>query len=315
MVTAIIVRESGSPEGQASIPDAQEVCTPQSQEDFSACLQRAAKHRTVVLMMNGSTLHPVRDLKESGSFLTIITDRSEENLENLRADNLTNWIQSIDQLPFSAIAFSADIAEEIMDSQSFGSAAIRAIVVAISKGVELDIRITAAPSTGTPLTSEEKSSGVREVIENFNIEDIFPTHPWSGRGEESAAACYQALAAIFLRLNDPQSAQECLSWSDKFEDSPRSLALKAFIARENGETLGAVANMVSSLQQYELRKKENTNHYVSFTPRNIEVINSHLVAGLEALNNRNNEAALENFTQAVFNFDSFYSDFGLDWEK
>ena len=82
-----------------------------------------------------------------------------------------------------------------------------------------------------------------------------------------------------------------------------------------GEVLGAVANMVSSLQQYEQRKKDNSKHYSRFAPNNLETINQNLNAGLEALNKRNNEEALTFFTKAVFQFDPFYQDTGIDTNK
>jgi hypothetical protein len=106
-----------------------------------------------------------------------------------------------------------------------------------------------------------------------------------------------------------------LKLSDQLEDSPRSLALKGIIAFDRGETLGAVANLVSSLQQYELRKKSDGSHYLSFAPNNLERINSNLNAGLQALNKRNNEAALEHFAEAVNDFDTFYTEHGVKITK
>jgi hypothetical protein len=141
-----------------------------------------------------------------------------------------------------------------------------------------------------------------------NIEEIFPRHDWERHEEESAAACYHTLAAMFIRLGDGASASECLKLSDRLENSPRSLALKGIIALSRGEILGAVANMVSSLQQYELRKKEAARHYQRFMPQDLEVINQKLHEGLAALNTRNNEVAYKCFAEAVFNFDSFYRD-------
>ena len=71
--------------------------------------------------------------------------------------------------------------------------------------------------------------------------------------------------------------------------------------------------MVSSLQQYEVRKtNEENKHYLTFTPEDLELINSKLNAGLEALNRKDNEAALGCFAEAVFGFDNFYSTNGVD---
>ena len=152
---------------------------------------------------------------------------------------------------------------------------------------------------------------IQTLVNSCNIEDLFPFHSWEMYQEESAAAAYHALAALFVRFGDIESAQECIRLSDQFEDSPRSLALKALVARTKGETLGAVANMVASLQQYEMRKREDTKHYVQFSPRNIEKISDNLQSGLAALNRADNETALQHFSEAVFSFDSFYSEAGI----
>ena len=105
------------------------------------------------------------------------------------------------------------------------------------------------------LQSAETARLLRSIVNNCNIEDLFPNHDWTQHGQESAAAAYHSLAALFIKLQDTEAAMECLAFSDQLEDSPRSLALKGLIAIEKGETLAAVANMVSSLQQYESRKK------------------------------------------------------------
>ncbi|MFM1846799.1 MAG: hypothetical protein RL417_273 [Pseudomonadota bacterium] len=172
--------------------------------------------------------------------------------------------------------------------------------------------ITSADCT---LSQTRMAALLKTVVNNCNIEDLFPQHAWKEHQEESAAAAYHSLAALFVRFGDTDSALECLSLSDQLEDSPRSLALKGIIAFDRGETLGAVANLVSSLQQYELRKKSDGSHYLSFTPNNLERINSNLNAGLQALNKRNNEEALEHFAEAVNDFDTFYSEYGVKMMK
>ena len=152
------------------------------------------------------------------------------------------------------------------------------------------------------------------VVNSCNIEDLFPQHEWDKYGEESAAASYHTLAALFYKLKDIEDAKECLSFSEKLEDSPRSLALRALIAMQDGESLGAVANLISSLQCYEARKKskETDIHYLSFEPKDLEAINSYLHRGLEALNKRKNDEAVHNFAAAVFDFDDFYKEVGVD---
>jgi hypothetical protein len=162
------------------------------------------------------------------------------------------------------------------------------------------------------IRDKERAEILKYAIQDNNIEDLFPHHAWNDHHQESAAASYHALAALFVRLGDTESANECLRHSDNLEDSPRSLALKGIIAHEKGEVLGAVANLVSSLQQYETRKRNNGQHYLTFLPKDIENINSKLQAGLEALNKRENTVAFSHFAEAIFKFDDFYSMFGVD---
>lgn len=167
--------------------------------------------------------------------------------------------------------------------------------------------------SGTVLSEGDRAELLTFAINACNIEELFPNHAWATHEKESAAACYHALAATFITLADYDSAKECLNFGDVLEDSPRSQALKAIISNRNGELLGAVANLVNSLQQYEIRKaNSNQTHYLSFYPQNIEVVNTSLKEGLNALNEQNNDRARVHFGQAIMQFDSFYSDFGLD---
>lgn len=149
------------------------------------------------------------------------------------------------------------------------------------------------------------------ALDAFNIEELFASHNWESYSNEAAAASYHSLAALFLTFGDTASAIQCLNCSEMLEESPRYFALKALIQQAKGETLGAVANLVSSLQCYESRKIDDGKHYLSFKPQNLEVINSSLVEGLNALNKRENEDALSHFSQAVFNFDPFYAEHGV----
>lgn len=162
------------------------------------------------------------------------------------------------------------------------------------------------------LGNDERAACLQVAVNANNIEDLFPNHPWSMHGEESAAASYHSLAAVFIRLGDFASASTCLELSDRLEESPRSLALKGLLAMQRGEVLGAVANMVSSLQHYEMRKRETGDHYLHFSPSDLEGINAKLSSGLAALNRRENLVALEHFADAVFSFDPFYRQFGVD---
>jgi hypothetical protein len=145
----------------------------------------------------------------------------------------------------------------------------------------------------------------------MNIEELFPRHNWKAFSEESAAASYHSLAALFLRFQDPDSAAQCLACSEKLEESPRYFALQGLIQQAQGETLGAVANLVSSLQCYEARKSADGKHYLNFKPSNLEIVKTRLAEGLDALNKRDNNRALASFSDAVFSFDSFYSEHGV----
>lgn len=155
-----------------------------------------------------------------------------------------------------------------------------------------------------------RAAALREVVRHANIEEIFPNKPWSTNESESAASSYETLAAYFIKLGDSTSALECLQLSDKLQESPRSLALRAIISRQRGEVLGAVANFVSSLQQYEVRQLNAPQAVVPSTAKE-ESLNQKLRMGLEALNNKDNERAMEHFASAVFSVDSFYAECGL----
>jgi hypothetical protein len=145
----------------------------------------------------------------------------------------------------------------------------------------------------------------------MNIEELFPQHAWREFSKESAAAAYHTLAALFLRFGDADAATQSLQCSERLEESPRFFALLGLIQQSQGETLGAVANFVSSLQCYEARKKDDGKHYLTFKPMDLELINSRLVDGLNALNKRDNDQALTHFSEAVFSFDSFYAQYGV----
>lgn len=199
---------------------------------------------------------------------------------------------------------------------------VRLCMSALNDGEEISSSDATIQSSSSECSSSqcymseaERSRCLRSAINSYNIEDLFPSHPWQTHQKESAAASYHSLAATFIRLGDRESAVESLALSDTLEDSPRSLALKGILSYSKGETLGAVANMVASLQQYELRKQSPQEHYVTFSPNNLEVINVELKAGLEALNKRDNTTAAQHFAEAVFHFDGFYKEHGIEGIK
>jgi tetratricopeptide (TPR) repeat protein len=156
-----------------------------------------------------------------------------------------------------------------------------------------------------------RAEALRTFIAILPIEELFPNNAWASFQDESLAACYQVLAAYFIKLQDFASAEDCLRESEALDASPRTLALRGLISRSHGETLGAVAHMVSSLQQYEQRKAPSPSHYVSFQPKDIEVVNIKLKDGLDALNRKDNEEAFNKFSEAVFNFDEFFASVAL----
>lgn len=247
------------------------------------------------------------------------------SLPELSTDSIVSTLTTQMSWPTIFVAMRKGFAEACLSTacgETLGDIIAEAMIRAAIEGEaverlnsQVEISSFDISSNDCKLSNERMASLLKLAVDNCNIEDLFPQHAWGEHQEESAAASYHSLAALFIRFGDSESALDCLKLGDEFEDSPRSLALKARIAFDRGETLGAVANLVSSLQQYELRKKNDGNHYLSFTPNNLERINSNLNAGLQALNKRNNEAALEHFAEAVNDFDTFYTEYGVKMMK
>ena len=253
---------------------------------------------------------------------TILEHAGERiDLPDLAIDSVVQFLSNGEKLPLLCCCFPANLLEKLNlhDADTACECLASVLISAVTAGMPLvHSSVTLKlPETfdagGIRLTTAATGRLLRQTLDLCNIEDLFPEHPWSAHQGESAAASYHTLAAIFIRCGDYEAANNCLSLGDTFEDSPRSLALKGFIAKERGEVLGAVANMISSLQQYELRKRnDNNEHYLSFKPVDLQIINTSMRDGLSALNKRDNDAALNCFTQAIVNFDSFYTDLGID---
>lgn len=276
-----------------------------TREAAAALVYEAANERAELV-----TYFPVADTAEA-----------IEIPNNMSADQIVPMISAAVNWPLAALATrKVWIAKaEGMVGNDAASLLAGLIVKAIADGERIgraNSSVGWAKNVSSPvginLNATQRANILRVALELCNIEDLFPSFNWKEYGEESAALSYHTLAALFLRLGDSAAAADALALGDRLEDSPRSLALRGMIALRNGETLEAVAQMVSSLQQYELRKKENNRHYVGFTPRDLNVINSSLMKGLEALNKRDNSTAYQCFSEAVFNFDPFYNDYGLD---
>lgn len=252
------------------------------------------------------------------SYAPIAGDSDTTEVPHLRADNVINYLSSEEAIPAACFEVSASVIQDIAEAQSRKELFLLATLQTVAKGEQLvrsNTLITAENAAQEIPSNREIAATIKQAIDLFNIEDLFPNHPWEQHEEESAAACYHTLAALLLKFGDNTHAQECLALSDRLEDSPRALALRGFVAMKQGETLGAVANLVSSLQQYETRKEDSKEHYLSFSPVNLEQVNSDLVSGLDALNRRDNAAALNFFAQAVFGFDGFYKELGLELKQ
>ncbi|MCB0332227.1 MAG: hypothetical protein KDD55_01940 [Bdellovibrionales bacterium] len=233
-------------------------------------------------------------------------------LPELSADTLIRELSLLPQWPLALFSAKAQFAQNIEEAANAEEFIGQIIINGLANHASFATQTAIVDGIdGAILSGETTSRLLQAAVNSINIEELFPNHAWETHQEESAAACYHTLAAAFIKLNDYESAMQCLAYGDRLEDSPRSLALKGIIALNKGETLNAVANMVSSLQEYERRKKDSKQHYLSFMPKDLEQINSSLQSGLSALNKRDNDTAVNYFTDAVFNFDSFYSDCGL----
>ena len=295
------------------------------------CLAAALEHiasETVVILDAG--LAPQREdlsriiseIRESGrSGLTYLPLSAGENIidiADLALDNLAYEVCAASSVPALCWAVPRNLltSARVLEAENGPELFLLATVAVLAAAESITCLpepalITARQAERLRPAPQACARALRMVVDSCNIEELFPNHAWLEHEQESAAAAYHTLAALFLRLEDRESALECLELGDRLEDSPRSLALKGLIAFERGEDLAAVANMVSSLQQYERRKKD-AGHYISFKPMDIEQINCKLNLGLKALNSRDNSGAAAHFAAAVFNFDPFFRDFGID---
>ncbi len=248
------------------------------------------------------------------------SELGELELPQMSPDGIIASLSNFEQWPLLCVATTRVTLSDLKDSPASTYIELLTQALITSMGDGDDIR---ASSSITPFISSATCRGIAELsdgsranllrstVEAMNIEELFPQHAWREFSQESAAAAYHSLAALFLRFGDPDAAIQSLQCSERLEESPRFFALLGLIQQAQGETLGAVANFVSSLQCYEARKKDDGKHYLSFKPNNLEVINSQLVDGLNALNKRDNDRALTHFSEAVFNFDPFYAQYGV----
>jgi len=247
-------------------------------------------------------------------------EQGELELPDLSPQGIISSLANVEHWPLMCVATTRMTLSETKESTASTCVELLAQALITAMGDGDDIRITSSISpyvsssiarATSELSMRPRANLLQSAAKAMNIEELFPEHPWKEFSQESAAAAYHSLAALFLRFGDPEAAVQSLKCSERLEESPRFFALLGLIQQSQGETLGAVANFVSSLQCYEARKRNDGKHYLSFSPRNLEVINSSLVDGLNALNKRDNEQALSFFSDAVFNFDSFYETFGI----
>jgi hypothetical protein len=313
----------------ASSPTAQVV----SDDSLVAALKRAASEaasKRVVIISSALSIDAAnlqaflqdingRNLREQ-AIVQIATAEGDLEAIDLSPDSIISALGKQDQWPLLLLATNRSTLLLVANSsaESTTELVVQALIRAIADG---DTVTQAASISATAdahnaralisLSAEARARCLSTAVDAFNIEEMFASHNWESFSNEAAAASYHSLAALFLKFGDTASAIQCLHCSEMLEESPRYFALKGLIQQAKGETLGAVANLVSSLQCYESRKIDDGKHYLTFKPQNLEVINSRLVEGLNALNNRENESAVSHFSEAVFNFDPFYAEYGV----
>jgi hypothetical protein len=296
---------------------------------FSKATTEAASKRIIVIGSSITLAAPTLSTFLSGinnsnlrehSFAPVASADGEIHSLSLSPTSLTATLSKQDVWPLLLLATSRSalllVAQNNAESvtELLAQALIRAMAdgdtIIQAPSIQIHTDGTSARSL-LSLSSDARARCLNTALDALNIEELFAEHNWESYSNEAAAASYHSLAALFLTFGDTASAIQCLNCSEMLEESPRYFALKALIQQAKGETLGAVANLVSSLQCYESRKINDGKHYLSFKPENLEVINSSLVEGLNALNKRENEDALNHFSQAVFNFDPFYAEHGV----
>jgi hypothetical protein len=298
-------------------------------EGFAQATTMAASKRVLVvsssLMFDTTDLSKLTaELEKCGVLEHIVVAPSVNGLPveipEICSDTIVQALNRNDSWPLLCVATSRYALSALRpgDAESVSEMIVQSLIRATAEGDTITLSKCISPlvtkaslSMTSTLTSAAKARCLRAAVDAMNVEELFPQHNWVSYSKESAAAAYHSLAAMFLRFDDPSSAADCLACSEQLEESPRYFALQGLIQQAQGETLSAVANLVSSLQCYEARKSNDGKHYLSFSPGNLEILKTRLAEGLDALNKRDNARALESFSEAVFNFDSFYADHGV----
>lgn len=240
-------------------------------------------------------------------------DRIE--MPELAAEQIISSLKSAQNWPLMLCAFDTKYLKQLGNKaiNSASSLAALALIKASNQNEQiLELEHDLILQSDLVKTSNATLCSIlKNAIDIYNIEEVFSNYPWNEYAKECAAAAFHTVAALAINFGDNTYANEALAMSDEFEDSPRSLALKGFLALDRGETLEAVAQMVASLQEYERRKQKDSAHYLSFMPKDNEKLNQHLKSGLDALTKRENDKAAKHFSLAVFDFDSLYAETGL----
>jgi len=215
--------------------------------------------------------------------------------------------------PFGGISVPLQYLDDIPDEANQN---IRLVsIFMFCKAIAQKIHHSLVPHTIANKESEfllsefERSATMKELLRISNIEEIFQSVGWDSSSEvpKNAAHCYRELSAFFLRMGDLESAIECVDLSDSLYESPRSLALRVIIAANKGDSLTAIANMVSSLQQYEetAASADSSSNRLS---EQVEVeVTRTMKQGLKALNQKDNLKAFSLFASAIAKYDDFFT--------
>ena len=233
-------------------------------------------------------------------------------IDNLISSDLLNLLKESRILVPNSLCLKASLLNslQISECRNYEEVCLKVIFNIVANGLtsliytDDDINIC-----NLVLDNAMRAKMLRELIQTVNIEDLFPNNNWNAFSKESAAVSYHTLCAMFIKFGDLTTAKECLNLSQAFVDSPRSFALRGLIALEQNDDLNAVANIVSSLQLYEKRKKElNNMEKINSSKENLNIIEEKLNQGLDALNKRDNHKAATIFADAVYNFDKFFEE-------
>jgi len=254
------------------------------------------------------------------NYIPIRRNCKQVDISALKASNLVEFLANSPDWPIMIVGLDPTLIENIRTMQCNSSTELLASLMAVcsvndqivsAAGAAIELGSGFDDNSTLSLSGNGMSGLLQNMLNLCAIEEMFPAHPWEHFEAESGAAAYHSLAALFLRCGDSETALSCLTLSDSLEDSPRSLALRALIHEQKGEIVGAVTNMVASLQAYESRKANDGSHYLSFNPMNAELLSNDLQHGLTALNNADNEQAYRYFSKAVVAFDPLLKSAGF----